>query len=127
MSAPLDDLMGNSLSEPVSDAEEASEELEIDVVDDRPEEDQRPARFDRGSEEAAGEIKKVGSGTGERIKKLKYNYHEERRAKEKAERMSKEAVRYAEKIVKENSQLKGLRHQGEKVLIAERNTRANAN
>jgi len=40
MSAPLDDLMGNALTEPIADMDD--EKIEVTVVDDRPEEDQVP-------------------------------------------------------------------------------------
>ena len=65
-------------------------------------------------------------GVGKRIKRLKYEYHEERRAKEAAERMSQEAVRFAEHSSKENKELKGLLQRGEKALLSEMKTRADS-
>ena len=101
MSAPLDDLMGNALTEPIVDARESGD-FEIDVVDDRPEEDRVPPRnLDisvPAEQEDPGldEVEEVTEASRGRIRKLKYDYHEERRAKEAAERMREEAVLFAE-------------------------------
>lgn len=122
MSAPLDDLMGTPLAQPTVEFEE--EDVEVSVVDDRPESDQRSPREERGSFDIDEEIDNVSGGVGKRIKRLKYEYHEERRAKEAAERLSQEAVRYAEQASRENQELKGILHRGEKVLLSEIKTRA---
>ena len=122
MTAPLDDLMGTPMSQPTVEVED--QDVEISVVDDRPEADQRPPREGSGSFDIDEEIDSVGGGTGNKIKRLKYEYHEERRAKEQAERLSQEAVRYAEHAARENEELKGLLHRGEKVLLSEIKTRA---
>ena len=69
---------------PVQDEEVQQEEfLEIDVVDDVPESDRGrrpPEGFNKSEHEE--EIKSVGQSVQKRIKKLKYDYHEERRGKE---------------------------------------------
>ena len=110
MSAPLDDLMGNSLTEPISDMSEDSPDVEVSVVDDRPEEDQVAPRDD---ERAKGfdpdeEIADIGGRAGKRIKQLRYEYHEQRRNKEAAERMREEAVGYAQNMAHQNAQLREL-------------------
>lgn len=120
MSAPLDDLMGNVLTEPISDMQD-SEDVEVDVVDDTPDEDRVAVRDERRAarSDLGEEIENVGGEARKRISKLKYEYHEERRAKESAERMREEAVRFAEKISTENRDLKDLLHRGERVLLSE--------
>jgi hypothetical protein len=127
MSAPLDDLMGNALTEPIVDVKD-SEDIEIDVVDDRPSDDQVPSRDeDRSSEsDIDEEIASVGGGTSKRLSRLKYEYHEQRRAKEAAERMREEAVRFAEHMSTENRDLKDLLHRGERVLLSEIKTRTDS-
>ena len=131
MSAPLDDLMGNALTEPVVEVSN-TEEIVVDVVDDRPVEDRVPPRNSARSvppeqeDPELDEIEEVGGVTTKRIRKLKYDYHEERRAKESAERMREEAVRFAEKISQENHQLKDLLHRGEKVLLTEIKSRTDS-
>ena len=127
MSAPLDDLMGNALTEPIVDVKD-SEDIEIDVVDDRPSEDQVSSRDeDRSSEsDLDEEIARVGGDTSKRLGRLKYEYHEQRRAKEAAERMREEAVRFAEHMSTENRDLKDLLHRGERVLLSEIKTRTDS-
>ena len=125
MSADLDDLMGNPLAEPLNVLEDDSDVFEIDVVDDRPEDDQVEPRSSE-SDDNDSEIEEVGGRAQKRINKLKYEFHEERRSKEAAERMREEAVRYAEQVAQENQQLKGVLERGEKVLISEMRGRADA-
>tara|TARA_Y100000592_G_scaffold100768_1_gene182662 strand:- start:2052 stop:2966 length:915 start_codon:yes stop_codon:yes gene_type:complete len=125
MSADLDDLMGNPLAEPLNVLEDDSDVFEIDVVDDRPEDDQVEPRSSE-SDDNDSEIEEVGGRAQKRINKLKYEFHEERRSKEAAERMREEAVRYAEQVAQENQQLKEVLERGEKVLISEMRGRADA-
>ena len=94
MSAPLDDLMGNALTEPIADMSDDGDEIEVSVVDDRPGDDQvSPRDPDRSvSFDADSEIENLGGRAGKRIKQLRYEFHEQRRAKEEADRMRTEAV-----------------------------------
>ena len=130
MSAPLDDLMGNSLTEPIVDVRD-SEDVEIDVVDDRPVDDRVPKR-DPGKgvspdlDPDLEELEVVGDETSKRISKLRYEYHEQRRQKEAAERMREEAVTFASKMSNENHTLKDLLHRGERVLLSEIKSRTDS-
>lgn len=94
--------------------EEPKEEevLDIEIVDDVPEEDRG-----RGDGFSSSENDDASHPTEKRINKLKYQYHSERRAKEAHQRMQKEAVTYAQRLNKENQDLKNLLNQGEKMLI----------
>ena len=94
----------NELAEKVDDFEDLAKsntievpnpekELQIDIVDDRPEEDQKPSRA--SSDDVDEEIEGIGDRTKKRIDKLKYDYHEERRSKEQANRTRDEAVQFA--------------------------------
>ena len=126
MSSPLDDLMGNALSQPVADESSISDsDLEIDVIDDRPEDDRVEPRS-ADSDPSDAEIEEVGGRAQKRINKLKYEFHEERRSKESAERMQEEAVRYAEQVAQENQHLKSILQRGEKVLLSEMKSRADS-
>jgi len=74
------------------------EDLDIEVVDDTPQEDRRPPRDE--TREAApqneeDELKNYSEGVQKRIKRLKYEFHEERRQKERADREKQEALNYA--------------------------------
>ena len=101
----------NTVEDPSALVEE-QDDVSIEVVDDTPEEDQ--TYVNKNSEEEAGdytayaeepEIAKVGKRAQDRIKKLKWEYHEERRAKEQAERMSDEAIRATQQLHTENHRL----------------------
>ena len=61
-----------------------------------------------------------------RIKKLKYDFHEERRAKEAADREREEAVGFAQKVFQENQNLRNTLAQGEGVLLEQTKGRAEA-
>jgi hypothetical protein len=97
-------------------------DLEIDVIDDRPEEDQKPRRvaIDNVDEEIEG----IGDRTKKRIDKLKYNYHEERREKEQANRTRDEAVHFARNIQAENENLKNTVARSEGALLNSLKTRS---
>jgi len=115
-------------SSPMSDAkpqdDSFEEEIEVDVVDDTPEEDRgRSAPDLRSSDEHDEELGNFSQNVQKRIKKLKYDFHEERRAKEASTRMRDEAVAYAQKIQSENQRLRDLVDRGEKVLVDEVKTR----
>lgn len=98
---------------------EVSSDIEVEVVDDVPEEDRgRPAPGDVSSGDDSS------NPVGKRINKLKAQYHQERRAKETHQRMQSEAVKYAQRVARENQDLKSLLNQGEKMLIDEVKARA---
>ena len=128
------DLMGNNLTsfskeEKKVEFQFPDDDIQIEVVDDRPEKDRVPPR-DTSSGDVVydhnGEIKETGSRAEKRIKRLKYEFHEERRAKEAAERMKDEAIRYAEQQRLQNEQMKKILEQGEEVLLSEIRSRTKA-
>ena len=83
------------------------EEVEVSVVDDTPSEDQgRPPRVEVEGEEDDFDDSQFGERIRKRIDKLRYEWNEERRAKDGAVRESQEAVRYAQSIQGENEDLK---------------------
>ena len=82
-------------------ADEA-DDLDIQVVDDRPPEDQRAPRAINPNDtfDIDAEIEGIDEDAKEHIKRLKYEYHEQRRAKEEATRLRDEAVQYAQQEMK---------------------------
>ena len=97
------------------------EGLEVEVVDDTPQEDRRPAKAEDTSpdvddETVDKEIADYSKRAGERIAKIKYEYHEERRAKEAASRESAEAVQRLQTLMAENQKLQAMVDQGGQVL-----------
>lgn len=98
---------------------EVSSDIEVEVVDDVPEEDRGRTEFGGDNEDSSSP-----HPVEKRINKLKAQYHQERRAKETHQRMQSEAVKYAQRVSKENQDLRTLLNQGEKMLIDEVKARA---
>ena len=100
---------------------ETPKDIEVEVIDERPEEDRRPPKVetegDSVDDEALDkEIADYSKSAGDRINKIKYEYHEERRAKEQALRESKEATRVLKTLMSENQKLQSIVNQGGDVL-----------
>jgi hypothetical protein len=98
-----------------------SDDLEVTIIDDTPEEDRRPAKANDASPEVDDdvvdkEIADYSKRAADRISKIKYEYHEERRAKEAAARESKEAVARLQTMMSENQRLQAMVEQGGEVL-----------
>lgn len=111
---------------------ENAENLQIEVVDDRPQEDQRgTAATTAETPEDDGvanddELQEVGQRVQKRIKKLKWEFHEQRRAKEAAERLSNEAVNYTQNLQTENQRLLRLVSDSQSALSQQSQSRADA-
>jgi hypothetical protein len=97
-----------------------SDDFEVEIVDDTPEQDRDKARRPDGVEAEIPEDDEIASyseSVQKRIKKLRYEFHEERRGKEEAKRMSDEAIRAAQKLHEDNLMLRRTIEEGEGVLI----------
>ena len=102
---------GGKVVEPESDSE-------IEVVDDTPPEDRgRKPMAEPPKEFAEDELTKYDEGVQKRIKHFTKGYHEERRAKEAAQREKDEALRFAQALSEENNRLKGSVNQNQSALI----------
>jgi len=103
---------GGNVVEPESNAPE------IEVVDDTPEEDRgRTPMTEPPREVTDEELSKYDEGVQKRIKHFTKGYHEERRAKESAEREKDEALRLAQAVLAENKKLKGSVNQNQTALL----------
>ena len=106
------------------------EDFDVEIIDDTPEEDRVPKRnveaSEQSEEESEEEIKNYSDNVQKRISKLKYEFHEERRAKEEATRLQEEALRYAEKLKKDNENLRKTLADGESMLIDQAKGRVGA-
>jgi len=103
---------GGKVVEPESNAPE------IEVVDDTPEEDRgRTPMTEPPKEVTDEELAKYDEGVQKRIKHFTKGYHEERRAKESAEREKDEALRLAQAVLAENKKLKGSVNQNQTALL----------
>jgi hypothetical protein len=108
---------------------ESNNELEVDIVDDTPEQDKgKPRRAEEAEAQIPedDEIANYSDNVQKRIKQLKFEYHEERRRKEEASRLQEEAVEYARKVQEENQKLRKTLHEGEGVLVEQAKDRVAA-
>jgi hypothetical protein len=97
---------------------EVEGEPEIEVIDDTPPEDRgRKPMAEPPKEFADDELTKYDEGVQKRIKHFTKGYHEERRAKESAEREKEEALRLAQAVLEENKRLKGSVNQNQAALL----------
>jgi len=103
---------GSKVVEPETD------KPEIEVVDDTPAEDRnRKPMAEPPKEVTDDELSKYDESVQKRIKHFSKGYHEERRAKEAAEREKDEAIRVAQAVFEENQKLKGSVNQNQTALL----------
>jgi hypothetical protein len=106
-----------------------TDEIEVEIQDDTPEEDR--GRTTKSEVEAPAveeddddaDLGKHSESVQKRIKKLKFEYHEERRRKETADREREAAVQYAQQVKGENDRLRKNLNEGESVLITQAKAR----
>lgn len=93
-------------------------EPEIEIVDDTPEQDRNRKPMEEPPKDVSDEeLAKYDEGVRKRIQHFTKGYHEERRAKESAERQREEAVKFAQQLADENKRLKGSLSQGQQALL----------
>ena len=85
----------------------AEAEVEVEVVDDTPKADRGRTPSAPPEEITNDELENYSDKVKKRIQHFSKGYHDERRAKETAEREREELERYAKQLVNENKQLKG--------------------
>lgn len=98
----------------------ATEQVELEIVDDLPKQPVKQAEKEENDEELSDYSDKVRK----RINKLKYEQHEAQRQREAAEKMREEAVRFAQQVVAKNQQYESLIQRGEGALVAQIKSRA---
>jgi hypothetical protein len=100
---------------------EVEEELEIEIVDDTPEEDRKnatPLPKEIVEDIEQDDLEAYSGQAKERLKQLKKAMHDERRAKEAAFKEQEEAVAFAQKVYQENQKLKSKLTTGEQSLVS---------
>lgn len=111
------------------EVEVAGDDDDIEIIDDTPEKDRGRDRRDPDAKPELpddDEIAQYSEGVQKRIKHMRWEYHEERRAKEEAERLRDEAIRYAQNAYREAQNLKKTLSEGEKQLSTTSKERAEA-
>jgi hypothetical protein len=106
--------------------EEEASDVEFEVVDDRPEEDRKPSKAKKveASEESDEELGQYSDKVQKRLNKLKFDYHEERRQREAAEKLREEAITYAQQVANKNQEMESLISRGEAALVEQVKERA---
>lgn len=97
--------------------EEPSDDFDIEVVDDTPPEDRGRKPSEPPEDVTEEELEAYSEKVRKRIQHFTKGYHDERRAKEQAMREREELERLAQKLVDENSKLKGTVSKNQAVLI----------
>ena len=100
---------------------ESKEEVEIEIVDDTPEKDRgkTPSNFKEVDDE---ELESYSKSVKKRIGQLNKAIHDERRAKEAAEREAAELTRISKPLFEENQQLKGTVDKNQAALLQQAKT-----
>lgn len=110
--------------EEAPNAEASEDKIEVEIEDDTPEEDRgrkaAPPPEDPTDEELSSYDERVQA----RIKKFTRGYHDERRAKEAAERERQAAEEFARSVYEENKRLKDQLTSGSKVFIEQNKSSA---
>jgi len=113
-----DEVESKKVEEKVDFEVEGEGTPEIEVVDDTPAEDRgRKPMAEPPKEVTDEELAKYDESVQKRIKHFTKGYHEERRAKETAEREKEEAFRLAQAVLEENKRLKGSVNQNQTALL----------
>lgn len=81
-------------------------EVEVEIVDDTPEEDKGREPLKAEKDEQEDELENYSEKVQKRINQLNHRYHDERRAKEVLARQNEEAIRLARTVYEENERLK---------------------
>jgi hypothetical protein len=99
--------------------EKPAAEVDIEIVDDTPEEDQGREKMqaDPLAKDEDDELLSYDKKVQKRIKKLTKGYHDIRREKEEADRQREEAIRVAKFLVEENKRIQETLHEGSKSYI----------
>jgi hypothetical protein len=96
------------------------DEIEIEVVDDTPEEDKRNAKplpKEIVDEIDQDDLESYSGQAKERLMQMKKAMHDERRAKESALKEQQEAVAFAQKVYQDNQRLKARASTNEQSLV----------
>ena len=109
--------IGTPIDEPTTSE---PDDFELEIVDDRPEEDRRPPKVEATSEESDDEeLSGYSERVQKRINKLRYEQNEERRQREAAEKMREEAVVVAQTLAAKNKEYESLISRGESALVGQ--------
>lgn len=112
-----EDVVEKPTKKPVKEA--AEEDVEIEVLDDTPEQDRDKVgkKAPPSEEVTAEELASYSKDVQRRIKHLQRNYHDERRDKEAAERERQALIQYAEALQKKLQDSEGTVHKSRQGML----------
>jgi len=93
------------------------EEVEVEVVDDTPKKDRNRKASEPPEDVTEEELENYSEKVRKRIQHFSKGYHDERRAKESAERERKELENYAKQLAEENRELQETKSKTQKALL----------
>ena len=96
---------------------EAKEDVEVEVVDDTPKKDRNRKASAAPEDVTDEELENYSEKVRKRIQHFSKGYHDERRAKESAERERKELESYARQLSEENKNLQSKAAKSNKALV----------
>ena len=94
-----------------------NDEFDIEIVDDRAEEDRGKQKSKAPLELTDEEMESYSDRVKKRLQHFSKGFHDQRRAAESAERERQEALRYAQQVAEENKKLKGTVSKNQEVLL----------
>ena len=106
------------------EAKASEEKFEVEIEDDTPAADRERKSSGPINDSENEELSQYSKDVQERVGKLKRGYHDERRAKEKAERERVAAEEFAAQVYEENKRLKGQLKTGSEVFIEQNKSTA---
>ena len=115
------DISGNT-PEPEAKKETVEEDLDIEVVDDTPRADRNRKPSEPPEDVTDEELEEYSEKVRKRIKHFNKGYHDERRAKESAQREKDELERYNQRLVDENKELRGNVNKNQEALLEQAST-----
>ena len=109
---------------PDEETPKKEEKLSVEIEDDTPESDRGRKNSGPINDPEDEELSQYSKDVQDRVGKLKRGYHDERRAKEKAERERQAAEDFARQVYDENKRLKGQLKTGSEVFIEQNKSTA---
>tara|TARA_R100000995_G_scaffold83010_1_gene57971 strand:- start:468 stop:1475 length:1008 start_codon:yes stop_codon:yes gene_type:complete len=116
------DLSGKKTAEDYKEPEpevepEVEDKVEVEVYDDTPKADRNRKPSEPPSDVTDDELADYSEKVQQRIKHFSKGYHDERRAKESAQREREELEQYAQRLIDENKELKGTVNKNQEALL----------
>jgi len=112
------DLSGKKTADDYKEPEpEVEDKIEVEVYNDTPKADRNRKPSEAPPDVTDEELDEYSKRVQHRLKQFSKSYHDERRAKESAQREREELEQYAQQLVSENKNLKGTVNQNQEALL----------